>query len=122
MPEKAFSVCIKDSVFIDPARKPATYCRDYRVGCWVLWDGMMRFCSFMDEPNIPVRDMPFEKAWHQLLDYEEALDWPAECKACEAAKVCARCAEMVCTKQAAARLQTAADCARTREIWENIKL
>ena len=53
---------------------------------------MMRFCSFMNEPNIPVRNLPFKEAWRQLLDFEEALDWPEECKTCEAAKVCQRCA------------------------------
>ena len=82
---------IREQKFIDPNRKPATYCRDYRLGYWVLWDGMMRFCSFLDEPNIPVRDLPFAEAWCQLLEYEEQLDWPAECKTCEAARVCMKC-------------------------------
>ncbi|HIS52637.1 MAG TPA: radical SAM protein [Candidatus Onthomonas avicola] len=59
----------------DPERKPATYCRDYRLGYWVTWDGMMRFCSFMSEPNIPVREITFTEAWRQLLDYEEELKW-----------------------------------------------
>lgn len=82
---------IREKKFIDPNRKPATYCKDYRLGYWVLWDGMMRFCSFLDEPNIPVRSLPFAEAWRQLLDYEEQLDWPAECKTCEAARVCLKC-------------------------------
>lgn len=59
---------------------------------------MMRFCSFMNEPNIPVRDLPFKEAWSQLLDFEEALDWPEECKTCQAAKVCQRCAFSVFSK------------------------
>lgn len=37
---------IRTGKFIDPDRKPATYCKDYRLGYWVLWDGTMRFCSF----------------------------------------------------------------------------
>ena len=57
----------------------------------MLWDGLMRVCSFLDEPNIPVRDLPFAEAWRQLLEYEEQLDWPAECKTCEAARVCLKC-------------------------------
>ena len=91
---------LREGRFVDPNRKPATYCRDYRLGYWVTWNGMMRFCSFMDEPNIPVRDLPFKEAWSQLLDFEEALDWPEECKSCEAAKVCRRCAADLenCTK------------------------
>lgn len=90
---------LREGRFVDPNRKPATYCRDYRLGYWVVWNGMMRFCSFMDEPNIPVRDLPFGEAWRQLLDFEEALDWPEECKTCEAAKVCQRCAASVAAER-----------------------
>ena len=61
----------------------------------MLWDGNMRFCSFLDKPDIPVREMPFREAWGKLFEYEEALEWPEECKSCEAAKVCARCAATV---------------------------
>lgn len=81
----------KKRVF-DPARKPAAYCRDYRLGYWVTWNGMLRFCSFMDEPNIPVREMPFREAWQQLLDYEEALAWPESCSGCAHSADCLECA------------------------------
>ena len=75
-----------------PGHKPATYCRDYRLGYWVTWDGMMRFCSFMDKPNIPARMLPFVDAWQQLLGYEENLEWPVKCHACKDSKICKRCA------------------------------
>ena len=65
-------------------RKPCTYCKDYHLGYWVTWNGEMRFCSFMNEPNIPVRDQAFLKSWQELIAYEEALEWPEECKTCEA--------------------------------------
>ena len=52
----------------------------------------MRFCSFMNEPNIPVRDMAFKDAWKALIDYEEALDWPKECYTCKVQKACFKCA------------------------------
>ena len=89
---KEIETRFREGKFIDPGRKPCTYCKDYRLGYWVLWDGSMRFCSFLDKPDIPVREMPFREAWGKLLEYEEALDWPEECKSCEAAKVCRRCA------------------------------
>ena len=76
----------------DAERKPAAHCRDYRLGYWVVWNGFMRFCSFMDRPNIPVRDMAFSQAWWQLLDYEEGLEWPEECKICASRTECRRCA------------------------------
>lgn len=83
---------LKEEKLLDLSRKPASYCKDYRIGFWVLWDGKMRFCSFMDEPDIPVRDMHFQEAWKQLLDFEESLDWPAECRTCAASRVCQKCA------------------------------
>lgn len=83
---------LREGRFVDLNRKPATYCRDYRLGYWVTWNGMMRFCSFMDEPCISARELGFQKAWRGLLEFEETLDWPEECKTCEAAKICARCA------------------------------
>ena len=46
----------------------------------------------MNEPNIPVKDMPFQKAWEELIRYEEALDWPEKCRTCEANKICFKCA------------------------------
>lgn len=73
-------------------RKPCTYCKDYRLGYWVTWNGEMRFCSFMNEPYIPVRNQAFLKSWQELIAYEEALEWPEECKACEAQNVCEKCA------------------------------
>lgn len=80
-------------------RKPCTYCKDYRLGYWVTWNGEMRFCSFMNEPNIPVRDQAFLKSWQELIAYEEALEWPQECKTCEAQKVCDKCIATVCTEK-----------------------
>ena len=83
----------------DPNRKPATYCRDYRLGYWGTWDGMMRFCSFMNEPNIPVREMAFGEAWRQLLNYEEQLCWPSKCTACSNAERCLLCAASISFQQ-----------------------
>lgn len=53
---------------------------------------MMRFCSFMNEPDIPVLERAFPQAWKELIEYEEALDWPEECKTCKANTVCVKCA------------------------------
>lgn len=95
----AMEARLREGRFLDPNRKPATYCRDYRLGYWVVWNGMMRFCSFMDEPNIPVREVGFPAAWQRLLQYEEELEWPEECKTCQAAKVCQRCAASVAAER-----------------------
>ena len=81
-----------EKVPVNIERKPCTYCKDYRLGYWVTWNGEMRFCSFMNEPNIPIRDQAFLKSWQELIAYEEALEWPKECKTCEAQKACFKCA------------------------------
>ena len=77
---------------VDIERKPCTYCRDYRLGYWITWNGQMRFCSFMNKPNIAVLQTGFEEAWRKLIDYEETLKWPEECYKCEANKICFKCA------------------------------
>lgn len=80
---------------IDIDRKPCTYCKDYRLGYWVMWNGDMRFCSFMNEPKIPVRDMAFADAWRELVRFEEELEFPKECRECEANSVCFKCAGLL---------------------------
>lgn len=104
--------------FLDPARKPAESCKDYRIGYWVLWNGMLRFCSFMDRPDIPVRDLPFADAWQQLLAYEEALEWPEKCESCAAARVCWRCAASIAAGSDAVGLESLQQCKWIRERFE----
>ncbi len=77
---------------VDITRKPCTYCRDYRLGYWISWDGIMKFCGFMREPHISVKEQTFQNAWEELIRFEEQLQWPKECKSCEAASVCFKCA------------------------------
>lgn len=75
-------------------KKPCTYCRDFRIGYWIVWNGYMRFCSFMNGPNIEVRHEPFDKCWKKLVKFQESLEWPNECKDCEYQKNCQRCAAL----------------------------
>ncbi len=77
---------------IDVERKPCTYCKDYRLGYWITWDGKMRFCSFMNRPDIPVLKLGLKTSWEELVKYEEALRWPQQCYSCEASKICFKCA------------------------------
>lgn len=84
----------KRTAKIDPDRKPCTYCKDFRLGYWIVWNGYMRFCSFMNGPDISVRDKPFMECWQELVRFQERLEWPQECKECEYQKRCARCAAL----------------------------
>lgn len=86
---------MKEHNFLDPDRKLCSYCKDYRLGYWILWDGTVSFCSFLNDTGISICKLPFRKAWSKLLDYEEMLEMPQDCKVCEAAKICERCTERV---------------------------
>ena len=110
-----------EKALVDINRKPCTYCKDYRLGYWVVWNGDMRFCSFMNEPNIPVRDMPFQKAWEELVRYEEALEWPEECRTCEAQKVCFKCAGTLAAECGSPHRVTEEYCGRVRKIYDEVK-
>lgn len=79
---------------VDPERKPCTYCKDFRIGYWIVWNGYMRFCSFMNGPDISVRSRPFNECWKELVGFQESLEWPQECKECEYQKSCSRCAAL----------------------------
>ena len=107
---------------VNPERKPCTYCKDYRLGYWVTWNGEMRFCSFMNEPHINVRDQAFLKSWKELIQYEEELDWPEECKSCEAQKVCFKCAGTLTAECGSPHRVTDEFCKRVKreysEIWK----
>lgn len=84
----------KRIIKVDPNRKPCTYCKDYRLGYWVVWNGYMRFCSFMNGPNISVRNRPFIQCWQELIEFQEKLEWPQECNECEKQKSCVKCAAL----------------------------
>lgn len=79
-------------------KKPCDYCKGYRSSFWVMWNGRMQFCSFMNEPDISVRGCSFEEAWEKLVDYEDNLRWPEECSVCEVRHVCRRCAGMLAAR------------------------
>ena len=96
-------------------RKPCSYCRDYRVGYWITWNGDMRFCSFMEEPHISVRERTFQKAWEELIEYEENLDWPKECKSCEVRGACYRCAGLLAAECGGPEQVTEEFCQRVKK-------
>ena len=72
--------------------RPCEHCKGFRTSFWITWDGKLRFCSYMNEPDISVRKENFMDAWKKMVDYEEALRWPDACYHCEAFEVCRMCA------------------------------
>lgn len=85
---------LRKKIFMNPERKPCTYCKDYRLGYWIVWNGYMRFCGFLNGPNISIRDRTFGECWKELVEFQEGLQWPEECRVCELQKSCVRCAAL----------------------------
>lgn len=106
---------------LDITRKPCTYCRDYRLGYWVTWDGAMKFCGFMKAPDIPVRDMSFQNAWDQLIRFEEQLEWPKACKTCKVSKACFKCAATLETECGSLNQVTEEFCNRVKKYFDEEK-
>ena len=106
---------------INIERKPCTYCKDYRLGYWITWDGYVRFCSFMNEPNISIHNQTFKDAWQQLVDYEDNLDWPDECKTCEVSSVCFKCAATLATNSGSVTQVNPSYCNKIKAYLKQVK-
>mgnify|MGYP005773216537 CR=1 FL=1 len=102
-------------------RKPCTYCKDYRLGYWVTWNGEMRFCSFMDEPHILIREQAFLKSWQELIEYEETLEWPVECKSCRVQKACFKCAGTLAAECGNPNVVTEEFCKKMKKYYDKAK-
>lgn len=102
-------------------RKPCTYCKDYRLGYWITWNGQMRFCSFMDKPDIPVLEKGFQESWQELIKYEESLRWPQECYTCKANKICLKCAGTLNAECGDPEKVTEEFCKRYKQFMEEYK-
>lgn len=106
---------------INIERKPCTYCQDYRLGYWITWDGKMRFCSFLTEPNISIETLSFKEAWEQLIEYEDNLDWPQECKTCKVSSVCFKCAATLATHSGSVNKINNEYCQKIKRYYKEIK-
>ena len=106
---------------IDASKKPCMYCKDYRVGYWIAWDGNMRFCSFLHEPRIEVRHLPFQQAWKALLQFEDELDWPKECQTCPAKSVCFKCAASLATMSGSLTNVPRSYCNQVKQMYKRKK-
>lgn len=86
-----------DHYLMKDDRKPIEYCKGYRTEFNISWDGMIRFCLFLNEPNISVLTQSLQESWDQLIDYCDGLQWPAECTICKNRHACKRClAKLAC--------------------------
>ena len=66
-------------------------CRAGYSTFWVTWDGKMRPCGMMTEPDIDLKRLGFRSAWEQLRKAREEIFVPAKCTSCPMANACDAC-------------------------------
>lgn len=67
-------------------------CRAGRSSFMVNWQGMMRPCVMLSDPEEPVFDTGFAKAWKRITERFGKVRLSAECSACTMREVCQTCA------------------------------
>lgn len=77
---------------------PCQICKQYKTGYWIKWDGKMTFCSFLSEPDIDASALGFDESWKRLIEFEEKLIWPEDCRECEISDSCPKCAASIATE------------------------
>lgn len=84
---------------------PAQRCSGYRTAFNISWDGNMRFCLFLNEPNLSVVGRDLKECWQELLEFWAGLRWPEECDICDHRSRCRRClAHLACLSGGLGRL------------------
>lgn len=81
----------KQFIEMKDEKLPAEYCSGYRTAFDISWDGMMRFCLFLNKPDISTIKLGVEESWNQLLEYWKNVQWPKECYSCKDRVQCKRC-------------------------------
>ena len=67
-------------------------CRAGRSSFAINWQGMMRPCILVTEPEIAVLQHGFQAAWEQLVDATAKIRLSPVCARCEMRQVCQTCA------------------------------
>ena len=67
-------------------------CRAGRSSFMINWQGMMRSCVMLSDPEEPVFDIGFAKAWERITERFGKVRLSAECSACTMREVCQTCA------------------------------
>lgn len=97
---------------------PAQYCSGYRTAFNISWDGNMRFCLFLNEPNLFVVGRDLKECWQELLEFWSGLRWPEKCDTCDHRSRCRRClAHLACFSGGLGRLNKTY-CERMKRIMD----
>lgn len=69
-------------------------CQAGRSAFWITWDGNMRPCGLMTEPEADVKDMGFAASWEYIRGAVSRIRLPLECSRCKDRDLCNVCAAM----------------------------
>lgn len=69
-------------------------CRAGRCSYWITWDGKMRPCGMMTQPETFPLQVGFLRAWDELREKVKNITLPPECAVCERRVSCPVCAAM----------------------------
>ena len=69
-------------------------CRAGRCAFWITWDGRMRPCGMMTQPETYPLQTGFKTAWEELKETVKSITLPVECANCERRVSCPVCAAM----------------------------
>jgi radical SAM protein with 4Fe4S-binding SPASM domain len=69
-------------------------CRAGSTTFWITWDGQMRPCGLMTEPNADVGALGFSAAWQATRAAREGIMVPPACTSCKYSHACEQCAAL----------------------------
>lgn len=96
----------------DPEPLP---CRAGLSSFWINWKGMMTPCVFMDQPEIPVFECGFAKAWESVKQERDNLFLPSDCTKCGKRAFCTVCGACAYTETGNVQKRPDYMCAMTAE-------
>lgn len=69
-------------------------CQAGRSAFWLTWDGKMRPCGLMTEPEADVTDIGVAASWEHIRSAVSGIRLPLECSRCKDRELCHVCAAM----------------------------
>lgn len=67
-------------------------CAAGRSNFWITWDGRMLPCGMIPDYSVSIKELGFDDAWDNVVDYTSNIRLSAECKNCKNKDICSPCA------------------------------
>lgn len=77
---------------INVTEGPPIRCLAGNASFWITWNGKLRPCGLMKNPEVDVREVGFQKAWDRIREETGKIRLPVECATCNYQSICQGCA------------------------------